>query len=68
MAFQVATINSEIVDSVLSMAGLTFFVLGLTNEWLASMNALMSEDTPNSNNGKYNLLHLYGISTAVQIL
>jgi len=49
---EVATINSEIVDSVLSMAGLTFFVLGLTNEWLASMNALMSEDKPNSNNAK----------------
>ena len=38
---EVATVNSEIVDSVLSMAELNLFILGLTNEWLESMNSLL---------------------------
>ena len=29
------------VDSVLSMAELNLFILGLTNEWLESMNSLL---------------------------
>ena len=49
---EVATTNSKIVNSVRRLTGLTFFVLGLTNEWLASMNVPMSEDKPNSNNTK----------------
>ena len=38
---EVATVNSEIVDSVLSMAELNLFILGLTNEWLESMSSLL---------------------------
>ena len=38
---EVAAVNSEIVDSVLSMAELNLFILGLTNEWLESMNTLL---------------------------
>ena len=48
--FQVAAINSEIVDSALSMAGLTFLILGLTNEWLESMNALIKSQKPGRGN------------------
>ena len=45
----IGKINSEIVDSVLRLTGLTLFVLGLTNEWLVSV---WYQDKPNSNNTK----------------
>ena len=48
---QVATINSEIVDSALSMAGLNFLVIGLTNEWLESMRALVGAKDPATTGG-----------------
>jgi len=38
---EVATVNAEMVDSVLSLNGLTHFYLGLTNEWLQSMSSLV---------------------------
>jgi hypothetical protein len=34
----VAAVNTEIVDSAMSMHKLTHFFLGLTNEWLETIN------------------------------
>lgn len=42
---QVASINSEILDSALSMSQLTHFYLGLTTEWLNSMKTLMDSSS-----------------------
>ncbi|QQP35252.1 Uncharacterized protein FKW44_023420 [Caligus rogercresseyi] len=39
---EVAAINAEIVDFALSMPSLSHFCLGLTNEWLDSMNSILS--------------------------
>ena len=41
---QVAAINAEIVDSAMAMKTLTHFFLGLTNEWLESMSAILQQD------------------------
>ncbi len=41
LPLQVAAINSEIVDSAVAMSGLGHFFLGLTNEWLESMNSMV---------------------------
>ena len=37
-----ASINSELLDSALSLTRLTHFYVGLTNEWLETMAALMT--------------------------
>ena len=42
LQFQVASVNSEIVDTVMSMSKLTHFYLGLTTEWLESMSSLLA--------------------------
>ncbi|TRY71707.1 hypothetical protein TCAL_04757 [Tigriopus californicus] len=42
---EVASINSEILDSALSMSQLTHFYLGLTTEWLNSMKTLMDSSS-----------------------
>jgi hypothetical protein len=44
----VAATNAEAVDALLSLSNLSHFFLGLTTEWLDSMNALMSKDSSNS--------------------
>lgn len=47
----VAAINAEIVDFALSMPSLSRFFLGLTNEWLDSMNVLMAANNENNGGG-----------------